>query len=193
MSDTVVDADQASEADIKGALFPDDADEGQDQQDAEQDEEGQEPSTAELQAEIARLRKEAASYRIKAREARKAAKTAASPTPEGDVKAAEERGRESARMEYGVKLAAARVEAALAGVVPDDQIDDVVDDLNLSRYVTDDGDVDDEAIRTLRDKYTALLGTRKTAKVSHGKTGSPATGKSTRDQGAEVLANLFTT
>lgn len=189
MSEQVVDADSATPAEVLGALgLADAADENADD---ENNEEGQEPSTAELQAEIARLRKEAASYRIKARDARKAAKTAVTPPAETDVKAAEERGRESARMEYGVKLAGAEVRAALAGVVPDEQITDIVDDLNLTRYVGDDGDVDAEAIKSLRDKYTALLGTRKTPKVNHGKTGSPATPKSTRDQGAEVLQSFF--
>lgn len=67
---------------------------------------------------------------------------------------AEERGRKAATAEAGQKLAAAEIKAALAGVVPDPKL--IVEDLNLAKYVNDDGDVDDEAVKVLKEKYVAL-------------------------------------
>lgn len=67
------------------------------------------------------------------------------------VSEAEERGRKSATSEVGQKIAAAELKAALTGIVQNPAA--FVDDLNLSRYVTDTGDVDDEAIKALAEKY----------------------------------------
>lgn len=72
------------------------------------------------------------------------------------VAEAEQRGRTAATAEHAQALAGARIEAALTGVVPDPGA--FVEDLNLSKYVTDTGDVDTEAITALRDKYAALAG-----------------------------------
>jgi hypothetical protein len=67
---------------------------------------------------------------------------------------AEERGRKAALAEHGQKLAGAEIKAALAGVVPDPKA--IVEDLNLAKYVTDDGEVDEDAVKALREKYLAL-------------------------------------
>lgn len=52
------------------------------------------------------------------------------------------------------EIASAKIEAALTGVVPDPAA--VVADLNLAKFVTDDGKVDAEAVTALRTKYEAL-------------------------------------
>lgn len=52
------------------------------------------------------------------------------------------------------RIAAAEVKAALTGVVPDPSA--IVEDLNLQRFVGDDGDVDTDAIAKLRDKYNSF-------------------------------------
>lgn len=52
------------------------------------------------------------------------------------------------------KYVRAEVKAALSGVVPDPEA--VVDDLNLAKFVTGDGDVDVEKVTALREKYAAL-------------------------------------
>jgi chromosome segregation ATPase len=52
------------------------------------------------------------------------------------------------------RVARAEVKAALAGVV--DNPDAIVDDLNLSRFVDDDGEVDQQAVKALRDKYAGF-------------------------------------
>lgn len=51
-------------------------------------------------------------------------------------------------------IAAAKIEAALTGVVPDPQ--SIVEDLNLAKYVGDDGVVDVDKIAGLKEKYVKL-------------------------------------
>jgi len=70
------------------------------------------------------------------------------------VAEAEARGRAAAVSEVGQRIAAAEIKAALTGIVPDPG--DIVEDLNLARYVTDSGDVDTKAIAALKKKYEAL-------------------------------------
>lgn len=52
------------------------------------------------------------------------------------------------------RVAKAEVKAALTGIVDDPE--SIIEDLNLSRYLTDDGDVDDDAVAALKTKYEAL-------------------------------------
>lgn len=52
------------------------------------------------------------------------------------------------------RVARAEVKAALTGIVDDPE--SIIEDLNLSRYLTDDGDVDEDAVAALRTKYEAL-------------------------------------
>jgi DNA-binding transcriptional regulator YiaG len=70
------------------------------------------------------------------------------------VKEAEQRGASAARADFGQRLAAAEIKAALTGVVPDPAA--IVEDLNLGKYVTDTGDVDQEAVTALRSKYESF-------------------------------------
>lgn len=159
----------------------------------EPDNEGQEPSSIEdlpdwAQEEIRRLRRENANARVKAREANRSKPAEEQPEVSRQaLKAAEDRGRSAARMEYGIRLAGAEVKAALAGVLTEDQIADVLDDLNLSRFVDDEGDVDSDAVKVLRDKYTALVGKRQSPLVNHGRTSTSKAPKSTADQFAAAI------
>ncbi len=70
------------------------------------------------------------------------------------VTEAEARGRTAALSEGGKRLAAAEAKAALTGVVPDPAA--IVEELDLARYVTDDGDVDMDAVGKLKAKYEAM-------------------------------------
>lgn len=78
------------------------------------------------------------------------------PESERALKDAEERGRTAAKAELAQELAAARIEAALTGVVDDPA--ELVEDLNLAKYVTDDGEVDNDAIATLRERWVKRNG-----------------------------------
>ena len=67
---------------------------------------------------------------------------------------AEARGRAGAVKDVGQRLAAAEIKAALTGVVPDPSL--LIEDLNLARYVADDGEVDAEAVAVLKAKFQGL-------------------------------------
>lgn len=71
------------------------------------------------------------------------------------ISEAEKRTRQVTLGEVGQRLAAAEIKAALTGVVIDPA--GIVEDLNLSRYVNSDGEVDTEAVQALRAKYEALI------------------------------------
>lgn len=133
------------------------------------------------QEEVRRLRREAAQNRVARREA-----TRATSQQQGDgddkaptaqaLRAAEERGRQAARLENGIELAGAQVRAALAATLTEEQIEDLVEDLNLSRFVTDDGSVDREAIKHFRDKTVSILGKKTAPRPGHGqRQGTPST------------------
>lgn len=70
-------------------------------------------------------------------------------------------GRAEAEAGFAQRLAAAEIRAALAGLIDDPQ--SVVDDLNLSKYVTDDGQVDAKAVAALRERFAGLIGNRRPA------------------------------
>lgn len=93
-------------------------------------------ANAKAQTELEKLRKQTMSETEKA------------------VAEAEAKGRQSAMAEVGERLAAAKIETALTGIVPNPG--DIVEDLNLAKYVTDDGSVDEAAVKALRTKYEGL-------------------------------------
>ena len=78
-----------------------------------------------------------------------AANQTAAERAEAAAKAAEDRAQSAV-----LRIASAEARAALTGIVPDPAA--VVEDLNLSRYVNADGEVDTDAIAALRAKYAAL-------------------------------------
>lgn len=67
---------------------------------------------------------------------------------------ADKAARSEMSREFGRRIAGAEIKAALAGVVPDPEA--IVEDLNLDRYLTDDGEVDAAEVAKLREKYAAL-------------------------------------
>lgn len=79
---------------------------------------------------------------------------------------AKNEGRRSALTEAGQRLAAAEIRAALTGVVPDPKA--IVEDLNLLKYVTEDGEVDEDAVKVLREKFASLGGKKKTSSFDGG-------------------------
>lgn len=61
--------------------------------------------------------------------------------------------------EVGKKLAAAKIEAALTGIVSDPA--SVVEDLNLGKYLDSDGEVDADSVKALREKFSSIAGGKK--------------------------------
>lgn len=98
------------------------------------------------------------------------------------VTEAEARGRGAAVLEYGQRLAAAELKAALTGLIADPS--GVIEDLNLAKFVTDTGDVDAEAVTALRDKYAQLAKPAAAPNLHQGRQGQPAE----RDIAAEISA-----
>jgi len=70
------------------------------------------------------------------------------------VEEAKQAGRAEAMAETGKVLAAAEIRVALTGVVSDPA--EIVEDLDLSKYLTDTGEVDTEKVEKLRRKYEAM-------------------------------------
>lgn len=80
----------------------------------------------------------------------------------------QEKTRASAALQ---RLASAEIRAALAGVVDDPAA--IVEDLNLSKFVDDDGEVDTAAIEALKGKYATFSAPRKPRPdASQGSSGS---------------------
>lgn len=101
------------------------------------------------------------------------------------VKEAEERGRIGAASEFGQKIAAAELKAALAGLIPDPQ--GVIEDLNLAKFVTENGDVDLAAVTALKEKYAAIAPPQtppppNPPNLHQGRQGTPVPGQLTRSE-----------
>lgn len=115
--------------------------------------EGQQPEPETFSREyVENLRKENAKYRTKAAENSDAAKTAelarhaAMSDAERAVAEAESRGRTAAAAEYGQRLARSDFVAASARRNAEFDAAAVLDDLNLARFVGEDGEPDTAAI-----------------------------------------------
>lgn len=108
-----------------------------------------------------RLRRQKAQFAdyddLKARAARLDEIEAASKSElerERDARAKAETTAAEATRRATERIAAAELKAALTGIT--DNPTDIVDDLNLARYITPEGEVDAEAVAKLRDRYSAL-------------------------------------
>jgi hypothetical protein len=189
MTTTATESSQ-SDADVAAALgVGEQAEEEQGEQHEEQAQEAEDTAFEDLpsswQEEIRRLRRENASARV----ARRDTATKQQQSGEGDdkapsaqaLRAAEERGRSAARLENGVRLAGAEMRAALAATLTEEQIEDLVEDINLSRFVTDDGDVDRDAVKHFRDKTVSILGKKTTPRPGHGQRQGTPSKKSNAD------------
>jgi len=89
------------------------------------------------------------------------------------------------------KAARTTVKAALTGVVDDPEL--VIDDLNIAKFVTDHGEIDEDAITALRERYAALGGGKPRIPVpnpAQGAAGSPVL--QPRDQFAALIRGATT-
>jgi hypothetical protein len=108
-----------------------------------------------------------------------------------DQEKAERRAREEALRETAPRLVRAEFKAAAKGVLSGDQLNAVLEDLDLSKYVTKDGEVDEAKVQR---KITAL-----TPKGSNGTGSNAGFGQgrqqqarlSAREQGAAEAAKRF--
>lgn len=70
------------------------------------------------------------------------------------VEEARDAGRQEATASLAQKLAAAELRAALTGLVENPS--EIVEDLNLAKFVGDDGEVDTDKVNALKEKYADL-------------------------------------
>lgn len=120
-----------------------------------------------MRAALAKANDQAKKYRLKARELEPLAAKAKeledadkSELQRANDRAAEaERRAEEAQRGVAEKLAASEIKAALARVIEDpDLLNDLVDDLNISRYLDDDGELDPRRVKKLVARHEAMAG-----------------------------------
>lgn len=142
----------------------DDADDDDDEGEDDADDEDSESDPASVAADRDKWKKISRKHEQRAKANAKAAKELAElkkkglPDDQRAVTEAEERGRTAAAADFAQQLAGARIEAALTGIVDDPA--DLVEELNLAKYVTDDNEVDHDAIDELKDKWAARMGSK---------------------------------
>jgi hypothetical protein len=107
--------------------------------------------------------------RLQLEETQKAAMTEA----ERAVAEAEAKGRQSAKDEYGQRLAKSEFAAAAARRNPGFKIADVLDDLNLGRFLGDDGEPDTKAIEKAVERFVPNA-SQSPPPMDLGNTGRPA-------------------
>lgn len=146
-----------------------------------------------VKARVARVKAKYADHDQLRQQASQAeqARLAALSEQERAVEQARAEGRAEASKAAAKLLAAAEVKAALAGLVPEPA--EIVEDLDLTRYVdATTGEVDAEAIASLKARYAKLAG-RKTATASstgHGNNGSSQKSGSPAEQFADIFNSL---
>ena len=133
-----------------------------------------------------RAKADLADAKRKTDEAAEQARLAALSDADRRVEEARIAGKEEATKGFGSVLAAAKIEAALTGIVPDPAA--IVEDLNVSRYLTDAGEVDATKVAELKAKYQALAKTPGAGSADGGPQGSPPQPKSIDDQITEARA-----
>lgn len=113
---------------------------------------------------------------------------------EREARTKAETERDEAARRSAERLAAAELKAALTGITDDPG--DIIDDLNLAKYITADGEVDTDAVAKTREKYAALKPTTTTppptrpqGDIDQGRQGGTPTDMRTADE-AVVKAEL---
>ncbi len=86
------------------------------------------------------------------------------------------------------RVARAEVKAALTGLVDDP--DAIIDDLNLTRFVDDDGDVNEAAVSALRQKYASFQGRRPRPDLTQASGANGRTATSPASEFASILQGL---
>ena len=103
-------------------------------------------------------------------------KDAQLPEPEKQLADAKKQARAEALQEVAQDRAADKIEVALTGIVDDPA--QIIEDLNLARFVQEDGAIDIDAVKTLQKKYQRIAGPKKkptAPNLGQGDQGEPPT------------------
>jgi hypothetical protein len=106
--------------------------------------EAEQPKTYD-EAYVAKLREEAAKYRTKLREEEQARKASMTDT-ERAIADAREQAASEVRTQYGTRLAQTEFRAAAAARNPSYDAAAILEDLNLAKFIGEDGEPDSKAI-----------------------------------------------
>lgn len=128
-------------------------------------------------------RKNEESFKTAARE-RDELRNAQMSENEKAIEEAKNAGRAEAAQGFGAKLAAAKLEAALTGIVTDPA--EVIEDLNLTAFLTDTGDVDTDKVAALKAKYTAIAKPGTPAPAGSADSGPQGTAPTPADLDAQI-------
>lgn len=131
--------------------------------------EGLEPGQVAERLKASRKWEQRAKENSKAADELDALKRSSMSDTEKAVEEAKVEARNEVRAETAARIAAADIKAALTGIVPDP--DSIIEDLNLTRYVTEDGEVDAKAVKALAQKYAELAPAKGTADLKQGARG----------------------
>lgn len=105
---------------------------------------------------------------------------------QAEIARAAAQARADARAEYSQQLAGQRITAALEGLGVDSP-KDVVADLNLARYVADDGSLDEAAVDKAIERFKAIAPKHRRRPVGHGNSETVEATASNKQQLAEAL------
>ena len=97
------------------------------------------------------------------------------------IEEARSAGRREALTEAGAKIAAAEIRASATGRMADEQVATLLENVNLARFVDDDGEVDREAVAAFVDGIAPPPAENQTATVD--------LGQGTRNAGQHVALN----
>ncbi len=149
----------------------------QPQEGADKPQEGDQPQTFDAEY-VAGIRKEAAKHRTEARAAAtelEKFRTAAMSESEKAVAEAEARGRTAATTEFGTRLARTEFDAAAGRRNPQFKSADVLDLMDMTKLVGDDGEPDAKAIQAAVDRLVPAAEAGPPAFDGGGRTPPPAT------------------
>jgi hypothetical protein len=79
---------------------------------------------------------------------------------------------------------------ALTGIIPENDLDDYIDDLRLERYVDENGKPDTDAIKALKDRQAKITRRKAGGRVGHARQGGGSAAKSKGDIMSETLTSL---
>jgi hypothetical protein len=99
---------------------------------------------------------------------------------------AKKQGIAEAEATFAQRSAAYEIRVALAGLIDDPQ--NVVDDLNLAKYVTDNGEVDAKAVAALKERFAGLIGTKRNTSPDLGQGNR---GIATPPNGGDLLRDMY--
>lgn len=120
-------------------------------------------------------------------------KAASMSEQEKAVAEAVAKARTETLVEVGGQLAAAQVRVAAAGRLADDQLDTLIETVDLAKFLTEDGAVDTERVKTFVDRIAPASDAPEPDPFSgldlgQGARGAPAAGGEPRDQFARFMS-----